>query len=77
MRVPVVVQYREILSGEERGTIKKVNIWCKYLEDVLKYRKELVIKRSTVNSPSYRVLKAKLVVKDAIEIKETYEEGVP
>lgn len=74
-KYPVVIQFREILTGAERGTIKKVNIWCRYIDDVPKFRIKHVIINGP-NSPSYRIVGTKLEIRSAPEIKETYEEGI-
>lgn len=73
MRVPVVIQTREILSGEEKGKIKKVIVWCKYIEDIVKYRQKYVMTNGP-DTPSYRVLDYEFEVRTRVEITETFEE---
>lgn len=75
IRMPVVTQTRKILTGENKGKIIKVLIWCKYLDDIPKYRK-LHTMVNGPNAPSYKITDVKLEIRYGPNIKETYEEEV-
>ena len=70
-RIPVVTQTRLILSGAQKGELKEVTIWCKYLEDVIRYRETGIIIN---NSHSYKIIHTKLEIRYGPEIVKTYEE---
>lgn len=70
-RIPVVIQTRLILSGAQKGELKEVTIWCKYLEDVIKHRQTGIIIN---NSHCYKVIHAKLEIRYGLSISNTYEE---
>jgi hypothetical protein len=68
IKIPVVIQTRKYLNGKNKGTTLDILIFCKYIEDVIKYKR-------LYTSPDYEVLDARIEVRRIECIENTYEEG--
>jgi hypothetical protein len=71
-KYPVIVQTRKILDGENKGMIKKVLVWCKYIEEVTKYNKLRKVTR--VDSPSYEVINTEIQIRNGPDFEKTFEQ---
>lgn len=70
MRIPVLIQTRKELHT---GTIKKVLVWCKFVDDIPKYRKLNRI-YSQDGRALYEILDTELEIRNGPEIEKTFEQ---
>jgi hypothetical protein len=75
VKIPIVIQKRKLLNGPNKGQTKEVKVYCKYLEDVIHYKRFYTV----INGPDdyhYEVVDARIEVQHLKPIEKTYEEGV-